>query len=517
LVQNDADTPDLQMIETVLPESARPSGASPAPPSRVVVVGGGIAGLAAAHALTRPADPPRVTLLERDPRFGGKILTERVDDFIIEGGPDSFLAAKPRGVGLAGELGLGPQLHGPTPRRHRAFVLSRNRLHPLPEGLSGLVPTRLGPLVRGGLLSLPGKARLAGDLVLPARAASEDESLASFVRRRLGRDAYDRLIEPLMAGIYAGDGERLSLAATFPQLRSAELAHGSLIRGVLASRPAATPPRPDRPAFLTPAGGVAGLVNALVACLATAGVELRPNTAALAIRRARGAVDAGYEVELSTGERLAADAVILATPAYAGGALLRELDPALAGELLGIPHGSTVIVNLAYRRSQVAHPLDGHGYVIPRVEGRPALAATWVSQKWEGRAPAGYALLRVFLGRFGQDELLGRSDAELIALARAELGETIGAGGEPALARVQRWPWGMPQYVLGHLDRLERIESGVRRHPGLAVAGNAYRGVGLPDVIASGEAAAAAILTHLQARAGAERAGAGRSVPAPPR
>jgi oxygen-dependent protoporphyrinogen oxidase len=375
--------------------------------------------------------------------------------------------------------------------------------------LSGLVPTRLGPVFRSGLLSLPGKVRFGGDFVLPARDGDEDESLASFVRRRLGRNAYERLVEPLMAGIYAGDGEQLSLAATFPQLRSAEVAHGSLIRGVLAAR--STAPAPARPAFMTPEGGLGALVDALVDRLVAAGVDLRADTAASAVRRL--AESAEYEVELSTGDRLSADAIVLATPAYAAGALVRELDSALADELVSIPHGSTAIVNLAYRRDQVAHPLDGHGYIIPRTEGRPALAATWVSQKWSGRAPAGYVLLRVFLGRFGQDDVLAHSDAELIALAHAELTSTIGAGGRPALARVQRWPWGMPQYVLGHLDRLARIDAGGCRHPGLALAGNAYRGVGIPDVIASGEAAAGGILSFL--REGPERAApAGLAVPA---
>lgn len=471
-----------------------------APPPRVVVIGGGIAGLAAAHYLAQSSGSAQVTLLEREPRLGGKIRTERIDDFLLEAGPDSFLSSKPRGVGLAAELGLADQLQSPVPHRHRAFVLSRGRLHSLPEGLSGLVPTRLQPVFASSLLSPAGKLRFAADFVLPPRAAGDDESLAAFVRRRLGTDAYDRLVEPLMAGIYAGDGDRLSLAATFPQLRAGELAHGGLIRGVLAASTAvAGSPARARPAFLAPTGGLGDLVNALTRRLVTAGVDLRAGTAATKVRR--GAIDQAsrYQIELETGECLATDAIVVAVPAYAAGELLNELDPPLAGELLSIPHGSTAIVNLAFRRDQVAHGLDGHGYIIPRIENRPALAATWVSQKWAGRAPAGLVLLRVFLGRFGQEDVLVRSDAELVALARAELAETVGATGEPALAEVRRWPWGMPQYVLGHLDRLERIESGVSRHPGLELAGNAYRGVGIPDVIASGEAAARAVLSQVAA------------------
>lgn len=479
---------------------------------RVVVVGGGIAGLAAANALVRSPDRPAITLLEQSSRFGGKILTERVDDFVIEAGPDSFLSVKPRGIGLATELGLADVLRGPTPQRRRAFVLSRNRLHPLPEGLSGLVPSRLGPVFGSALLSPAGKLRFASDLMIRPREGDDDESLAAFIRRRLGSDAYDRLIEPLMAGIYAGDGERLSLAATFPKLREGELAHGSLIRGVWAARKAAaangqatgTP----RPAFLTPAGGLGDLVEALTTSLAKAGVELRTRAGVASVRAGFGEADHPYQVVLTSGDVIEADAVILAAPTFAVGKMVKDLNEFLASELLGIPHGSSAIVSLAYRRSQVAHPLDGHGYIIPRIERRPALAATWVSQKWAGRAPADTVLLRVFLGRFGEENVLSRTDDELISLAQAELAETIGVSGEPILTRVARWPWAMPQYVLGHLDRVARIETEVQRHPGLALAGNGYRGVGIPDVIASGEAAASSILNYL--RATGDPAGAGR-------
>ena len=470
-------------------------------PPRVVIIGGGIAGLAAAHYLAQSSTPVQVSLLEREPQLGGKLRTERIDDFLLEAGPDSFLSAKPRGVGLATELGLADQLQSPIPRRHRAFVLSRGRLHPLPEGLSGLVPTRLRPIFASSLLSLPGKLRFAADLVLPPRPAGDDESLAAFVRRRLGTDAYDRLVEPLMAGIYAGDGDRLSLAATFPQLRAGELAHGGLIRGVLANAASTASPGRARPGFLAPVGGLGDLVSALTQRLVAVGVDLRAGLAATKLRRAPLDQSSRYQVELASGSHLEADAIVLAAPAYVAGELLKDLDAGLARELLGIPHGSTAIVNVAFRRDQVAHDLDGHGYIIPRIENRPILAATWVSQKWAGRAPAGFVLLRVFLGRFGQEDVLTRSDSELIGLARTELAATVGAFGKPVLAEVRRWPWGMPQYVLGHLERLERIDAGVGRHPGLALAGNAYRGVGIPDVIGSGEAAARAVLNQVTAPA----------------
>lgn len=470
-----------------------PADATGAP--HVVVVGGGIAGLAAAHRLTTLDSPVRVTLVEASERLGGKIVTERVDGFLIEGGPDSFLAAKPRGVGLCREVGIEDQLRATTPRRRRAFVLRRGRLHDLPEGLTGLVPTRLGPMLRSGLISPVGKARLALDFVLPRRRRGGDESLAGFVRRRLGREVYAGLVEPLMAGIYAGDGEKLSLAATFPQLRQAERDHGGLIRGVVAARQRAAAEGgggPPGPAFLTPGAGVGALVDALVARLLAAGVDIVGGVpAGRVVREAER-----YAVTLADGSTIGAAAVVVATPAPAAARLLAPLDETLAAELVAIPHASSAIVSLAFRREEVPHPLDGHGYVIPRAEGRPALACTWTSRKWADRAPEGRVLLRVFVGRDGQDEALAGTDDDLVRLAREEVRSTLGIEAEPGLSRVQRWPGGMPQYVLGHPARLARIEARLSEWPGLYLAGNAYRGVGLPDCIASGEAAAAAAAAH---------------------
>jgi protoporphyrinogen/coproporphyrinogen III oxidase len=462
---------------------------------RVAVVGGGISGLAAAWRLAQGAEAPAITLLEREPRLGGKIATERIDGFTIEGGPDSFLAAKPRGVGLCQELGLGERLLPITPQPRRAYVLVRGRLHELPEGLSGLVPTKLGPLARSSLLSPRGKARLALDYALPPRTDDADESLGAFVRRRLGAEAFDRLVEPLMAGIYAGDGDRLSLLATFPQLREAERAHGGLLRGMAAR--AAKPAAPPRPGFVTPAGGLGELVDALAARLRTAGADLRVGACVRTLRPAAGG--AGWRLRLACGETNEFDAVVLATPSYAAGDLLREVDPALAADLRGIPHASSAIVSLAYRREEIRRPLDAHGYLVPRSEGGPILGCTWSSLKWANRAPEEFVLLRVFLGRWGQEDMLATPDAGLIDLARAEAAARLGVQEKPVLARVRRWPHGMPQYVLGHLDRLARIEAGLAGRPGLALAGAAYRGVGIPDCIASGEAAADRTLAALRA------------------
>ncbi len=474
----------------------------PAAAGHIVVLGGGIAGLAAAHRLLHvQGDAPcglRVTLVEADDRLGGKIVTERIDGFVIEGGPDSFLATKPRGIGLCEELSIGqhPQLQGVQPQRRRAFVLWSGRLHDLPEGLSGLVPTRLAPLVRSTLLSPRGKARVALDYLLPARRAAGDESLGRFVRRRLGREAWQRLVEPLMAGIYAADGDQLSLAATFPQLREAERRYGGLIKGVLAVRRQAQTPVPaSGSAFLTPAAGLDTLVTALEKRLRDAGATLVLSDPAVAVTRSGSA----FDVRLLAGESIQADAVIVATPAYAAASLLANLDSVLAAELDAIPHASTAIVTLAYRREEISHSLDGHGYVIPRAEGSPILACTWSSRKWAKRAPEGWELIRVFIGRAGQEDVLAADDEALVAMAVNEISTRLGVTAPAALTRVRRWPRGMPQYLLGHPERVARIESLCGKLAGLYLAGNAFHGVGLPDCIASGERAADSAAAYLRA------------------
>ncbi len=461
----------------------------------VVVLGGGISGLAAAHRLVRAAPEIRVTLIEADERLGGKIVTEHIDGFTIEGGPDSFLATKPRGVGLCAELGIEQCLQGVTPHRRRAFVLWRGRLHDLPEGLTGLVPTRLAPLTRSSLLSPAGKTRVALDYVIPRSHSESDESLGGFIRRRLGVQAWERLVEPLMAGIYAADGDTLSLAATFPQLRDAERTYGGLIKGVLATRKSAqgavaTP----MSLFLTPVGGLGDLVATLASRLRAGGVEIRTGVAADTIASSAD----GYAIRFATGETIVANAVVVATPAFAAADLLAGINSGAAADLAAIPHSSTAIVTLAFRRDDIPHPLDGHGYVVPRVEGGPILACTWSSRKWAGRAPAGRELIRVFAGRSGREDVLAGDDDLLLALARREVADRLGVRASPSLHRVTRWPRGMPQYLLGHPPRVARIEAALREHPGLLIAGNAYHGVGLPDCIASGERAADAALAHLR-------------------
>lgn len=468
---------------------------------RLIVIGGGIAGLAAAYAAQKQAalsgEPLALTVLERAPRWGGKILTERLDGFVVEGGPDTFLRTKSWGLALCQELGLEERLHGTNPEHKNTYILRRGQLEPLPDGLTMMIPTEFGPMVSTGLLSWPEKARMGLDFLLPPRPRNGDESLGEFVSRRLGRAAYENLIEPLMSGIYAGDGDRLSLQATFPYLRDLELEHGGLIKGALALRRkrawGGAPTSGSRSIFLTPTTGLAEIVEALVYRLEASGVDLRAGVAVREVR-ADGGFATGYQVVLESGERLNAGRLILATPAFISGDLLAGLDPALGAELRAIPYVSTATISLAYSEGDLPVPLDGYGYVIPRREGRQALACTWTSTKFPHRAPQGCALLRVFVGRAGQEAQLPWNETELTAIAREELRSTLGITADPLFSRAFLWEKAMPQYNLGHPARLQRIESRLEAWPGLALAGNGYRGIGIPDCIRSGEAAAARVM-----------------------
>jgi oxygen-dependent protoporphyrinogen oxidase len=455
----------------------------------VVVVGGGIAGLAAAHRLVETLGPDAVLLLEAAPRLGGKITTERVDGFVIEGGPDCFLASKPAGVELCRRLGLAERLRGTDPRFKRSYVKRRGQLHELPDGITGLVPSRIGPLLTTPLLSLKGRARAALELLVPPRRDRADESIAVFARRRFGAESYAWLIEPLLGGIFAGDGEALSLAATFPQLRDAERAHGAILRLMLRQRlKGGNGAKPL--GFVTPERGLAELVAALEERLAG---RTRTGATVTAVRRLADE----WRVDLADGTSLAARAVIVAAPAYAAADLVAETDRPLATELRGIPFVTTATVSVAFPRGAVPRPLPGYGYVSPRAEGGSVVACTWTSNKFPARVPADGVLLRFFVGRAGREEPPAGDDEALRALVRAELRAVHGITSEPALWRIYRWPRGMPQYTVGHPARLARIERRVAALPGLALAGASYRGVGIPDCIASGWRAADEVALRL--------------------
>jgi protoporphyrinogen/coproporphyrinogen III oxidase len=463
----------------------------------VVVVGGGIGGLSAAYYASKVPDT-QVTLLESSNRWGGKIITDRVafnkGRFIIEGGPDTFLATKPWGVALCNELGLGERLHGTNPHRKNTYVLNRNRLLPLPDGLAMMIPTNVQAILKSRLLSWASKARMGLDFVLPPKAVDGDESLAAFISRRLGHEAYENLIEPLMSGIYAGDGDQLSLASTFPYLRDLELKYGSLARGALNMRRQSNVKsvQGSRSAFLTPTTGLLEIVEKLIEHLLLNDVTLRLNTSVSRLSK----IERRYLLQLENGSSLEADAVILATPAFISGSLLASFSPILASDLQSIPYASTATVSLAYHQRDIPRELDGYGYVIPRRERRRALACTWTSTKFPHRAPEDYALLRVFIGRAGQD--IPWNENDLVDLAKEELKLTLGVTADPLLNRVFMWEKAMPQYNLGHRETLKRIDTALEKYPGLALAGNGFRGIGIPDCIHSGELAVETIFKEMQ-------------------
>jgi len=462
--------------------------------NRIVIIGGGIAGLSAAYYATKKIPNAQITLLESSDYWGGKITTDRVSfnggQFIIEGGPDTFLATKPYATALCKELGLGDRLHGTNPKQKNTYVLHHNKLEPLPDGLAMMIPTNVQAILKSHLVSWFSKARMGLDFFIPAKSLNGDESLGTFVSRRLGREAYENLIEPLMSGIYAGDGDALSLASTFPYLRDLELKYGSLARGALQMRKQSNgkSAQGSRSAFLTPTTGLAEIVEALVKYLQTQNVDLRLNTSVSQVSN----IDSRYLVELGSGFNLDSDSIILATPAFVSGTLVASFDPDLASVLQSIDYVSTATVSLAYRQSDLPRELDGYGYVIPRREGRKALACTWTSTKFPHRAPEGYALIRVFVGRAGQE--LPWSEKDLLALAKEELQLTLGLTAEPILSRVFVWDKAMPQYNLGHPEKLKQIESELEKYPGLALAGNGYCGIGIPDCIRSGELAVERVL-----------------------
>ncbi len=479
---------------------ARPEALFDAAAPHVVVVGGGVSGLAAAERVVRSDPRAVVTVIEATARLGGMIHTERTDDFTFEVGADSVIAAKPATRDLCARLGIADRLHGSSARG--AYVYRAGRLRRLPAGLSGLMPTQLRPLATSGILSPRGLARVAIEPWRGAPADLGDESIRAFVVRRMGREAYDRLVEPLLTGIYAGDGAQLSIESTFPQLRALERKHGSLLRG-LRARASGTPAAHVAGAaspFLSLPTGLAELIEALeAALLATNRVRIVRGTPARALHAPAGDRWTGGRVRIDVGhDVLDADAVIIATPASAAVPLLRSVDAALAAELGTVTHSSTATVTLAYALADVPRPLDGTGYVVPGAEGRAVMACTWLSSKWAGRVPPDAALFRLFLGGVHRPELVERDDARLLALARAELREVLGIEAAPRFTRVARWIDAMPQYTLGHATRVARVEERVKGYPWLALAGNAYQGVGIPDCIRSGEAAADRVLGTLR-------------------
>jgi oxygen-dependent protoporphyrinogen oxidase len=471
---------------------------------KVIIIGGGITGLSTAYFLHEKSKeqgvPVDITLIEADNRLGGKITTDRADDFVIEGGPDSFLSAKPWGIALCRKLGLLDRIVQTDPIHKSIYLLSGGRLQSFPEGMNLMIPGRLLPFLSTPLVSWPGKARMGLDLLLPRKTVSFDESIGAFVRRRLGEEAVRTFAEPVLATIYAGDVERLSMRATFPQFMEMEQQFGSLIRGLwirqqtAKNKTGSDPKKESFTLFVTLQEGLSGLVQSLREKLQEAGTVFRLGQRVEGVRplRARSSSleKTGYDIDLS-GERISADAVVITTDAgTARGLLAPWEETGIAESLSAIPYASTATVSLGFRREEVAHPLNGFGFVCPRNGRGTLLAATWSSTKFSGRAPASAVLIRSFLGGAHQEEVVNLSDNQLIASVQKELTPILGIRGKPIIARVFKWKKANPQYNVGHLDRVTAIEKGVAHYPGLFLAGAAYRGVGIPDCIEQGQSAA---------------------------
>lgn len=473
---------------------------------RIVVIGGGVTGLSAAHRLLELSRERgrsvQVRLLEAGNRLGGVIRTIRRDGMVLEHGPDSMITDKPWGLALARRLGLDDQLIGTQEQHRRSFVVRNGKLVPVPEGFQLLAPSRFGPLATTPIFSPWGKLRMAMDLLIPPRPPVGDESLGSFVTRRLGREALERIAQPMIAGIYGADPMQLSLRATLPRFLDMERDHGSVIRGMWARKSAAAPPSAKTGAAAKP-GAETGVSGARYGLFVSFRDGMQTLTDAIASRLPAESIRLGAQVKAlrRTGSGWLvvgaedgaeeADAVILALPAYRCAALLQAHDPELTRLLDGIHYASAATVTLGYHLSDVPHPLDGFGFVVPARERLTLLGCTFTHVKWAHRAPAGIGLLRAFLG---DAAMAGRDDAALRQVVRDDLRKLVGVTAEPLFAETWRGSRCMPHYHVGHLDRVAEMESRAAALPGLSLAGNAYYGVGIPDSIRSGEQAAERLL-----------------------
>jgi oxygen-dependent protoporphyrinogen oxidase len=477
---------------------------------RVIVIGGGAAGLAAAYKLKRAADEGNeveFVLYEKDDRLGGKIATEKVQvegvEFTVDGGPDCFLTEKPAVHRIAKMTGIFDDELPTDDSRKRTWILSRKKLYELPDGVMMFAPTKFVPFATTGLFSWPGKIRMGMDLLIPKRALPEgermDETLESFIVRRMGRECLDRLAEPLVGGVHASDPKQMSLAATFPRLLEAEQKFGSMIayfvntRRKVAEMKKKYPPTPGakpRTFFTSFVGGMQKLTDAMADAIGREHIKTGVGVSTLERSGDR------YSVTLSDGTTDSADAVIIASESWAAEKLVRGVDGSIADALAGIPTSSSATVSIGFRESEVGINLDAFGVLCPLVENRALMAATYSSTKWPGRAPENYVLFRGFVGGPHNQAIVVEDDESLIATVVAELRDILGLSkdAEPLFARVFRWHGGMPQYTLGHLDRVELIEQRAASIPGIALAGGSYRGVGVPNCIESGEGAVTKVL-----------------------
>lgn len=465
---------------------------------KIAILGGGIAGLSAAWSLEkarRAGQPVEYSLFEAADRLGGVISSETIDGCIVEGGPDSFLTEKPAAAQLCRELGLGGQLLPSNDAQRRTYILVRNRLIPLPDGLMFMVPTKILPTALTPLFSWSTKLRMAREFLFPPTPAIEDESVADMTRRHFGQETVDRLVSPLLSGVYGGDASQLSVRAVLPRMVSMEQKHRSLSRAMLAARKAAPQgsglgnPRPAL--FTTLRDGMSQMVDAIASRLAPGSIHLGAPAQTL-VRNG----ETGWFLESRLGhERF--DGVIFALPAWITARLLRPLHTPLGDALGAVPYSSSITMTLGYSRDDLRTLPQGFGYLVPAIERRSMLACTFVHAKFAGRTPEDKGVLRCFLGGAGNEHLLDVSDAHLTAMVQKELREILGLCAKPTFVRITRSRRAMAQYGVGHLQRMQIVRDSLPSLSGLALAGNAYEGIGVPDCIRTGQQAAESILRSL--------------------
>ncbi|MGW3243637.1 protoporphyrinogen oxidase [Streptomyces sp. NPDC001070] len=463
---------------------------------QVVVVGGGVSGLAAAHFLLE-GGAARVTVLESSGRLGGKLYADEIAGVPVDLGAESMLARRPEAVDLARAVGLADDLEAPATTT--AGLWTRGRLRPMPKGGVMGVPGDISSLAASGVLSAAGLARLPLDHVLPRTKIGEDVSVGAFVAARLGHEVVDRLVEPLLGGVYAGNAYEISLRAAIPQLYESARTGRSLIEAVRETQRKAAAARQDGPVFAGIRGGVGRLPIAVAEACRAAGARIETDAPVRQLRRIEGGWEIAFDRD-GTRESLAADAVVLAVPAPAAARLLAAESPGAAAELSAVEYASVALVTMAFRRREIAHALPGSGFLVPPVDGHTIKASTFSGQKWHwsGAADSDVFVLRTSVGRHGQEADLAWDDTDLVRLSREDLGEAVGLTAAPVAARVTRWDGGLPQYPVGHLARVARLREHVAKLPGLEVCGAVYEGVGIPACVASARGAATQVLGTLR-------------------
>jgi protoporphyrinogen/coproporphyrinogen III oxidase len=466
---------------------------------KIIIIGGGIAGLAAAYRIQRDISAGaqlECALFEGGDRFGGKISTEKAEGFVIERGPDSFISQKPAAIQLCKQLGIEDHLVGTNPETPNTYVYTGGKLVTMPDGLSLMIPTKFLPFALTPLFSLKGKIRMAFDLLIPKKADEGDESLASFVRRRMGEEALRKMAEPMLAGIYASDPETMSIGSTFPMFVETERKYRSLILGMLARKKAMLLSSKNRPAskfslFVTLKHGLGEMVEAVIK--QSPDIQFQSEARVESITGKEG----DWSVCLEGGGEYKAQAIILSTPGHITARLLQPIAPRAAEILQKIKYVSTATVTLGYKKDGFSHALDGFGFVVPKCEGRSILACTWTSSKFPHRAPEGYVMLRCYLGGALREDIAEKDEQTMAALVKQDLKEIMGIVEEPVFCKVFHNRKSNVQYQVNHSSHIDTLMQELDNFPGLFLAGSAYRGIGIPDCIQNGTESAESTIQFL--------------------